>query len=135
MSPAIQVASNVLNVIKCVRICALASTHKKKVTDGNVYLTSSLVDLSWRWLGDEVRRSGRTELGREPGDESDRWKSPPLPPPLCRSPPSRFCKVIHRHLKRLLLRHTDSTQKKLGRFTKASRPELLSRMININYDF
>lgn len=58
----------------------------------NMYLTSSLVVLSCRWPGDEVRRSGNTELGRDPGDESDLWKSPPLPPPLERSPLSRFYK-------------------------------------------
>lgn len=57
-------------------------------------LTSSLVDLSCRWPGEEVKRSGKTELGREPGDESDLWKSPP---PLERSP-SRFCKSAIFHL-------------------------------------
>lgn len=60
--------------------------------NGQLNLTSSLVDLSCRWPGEEVSRSGKTELGREPGDESDLWKSPP-PPLLERSPPSRFCKA------------------------------------------
>lgn len=64
----------------------------KNETYKRLNLTSSLVDLSCRWPGEEVKRSGKTELGREPGDESDLWKSPP-PPLLERSPPSRFCKA------------------------------------------
>lgn len=83
--------------------CRRQKVHR--YINGQMNLTSSLVDLSCRWPGEEVRRSGKTELGREPGEESDLWKSPP-PPPLERSP-SRFCKPANFRLKRMISRNSE----------------------------